>query len=340
MISEGILFGLGNPLLDISTPVTQEFLDKYELKADNAILAEDIHKPMYIELVKKFKVDYIPGGATLNSLRVAQWIIGEPNRATFFGCVGKDDFAKTLLEKAKEDGVNVHYDINEEEATGTCAVLITGSNRSLCANLAAANCYTIEHLEKTENWAYVEKASFYYSAGFHLTVNPKAMLKIAKHAFENKKTYCLNLSAPFLSQFFKDPMMEILPYVDFMFGNETEALQFAKDQNYETEDLKEIVKKIAAEKKISEQARVVVITQGADNTLVCKEGELKEYPVIKIADKDIVDTNGAGDAFVGGFLAQLVQGKDIEQCIKCANYAANYVIKQSGTSINDKPDFE
>jgi len=25
-----------------------------------------------------------------------------------------------------------------------------------------------------------------------------------------------------------------------------------------------------------------------------------EFPVIKIAEKDIVDTNGAGDAFVGG----------------------------------------
>jgi len=28
-----------------------------------------------------------------------------------------------------------------------------------------------------------------------------------------------------------------------------------------------------------------------------------EFPVIKIAEKDIVDTNGAGDAFVGGKLS-------------------------------------
>ena len=33
---------------------------------------------------------------------------------------------------------------------------------------------------------------------------------------------------------------------------------------------------------------------------VWTEGRVLEFPVIKIAEKDIVDTNGAGDAFVGG----------------------------------------
>jgi len=33
---------------------------------------------------------------------------------------------------------------------------------------------------------------------------------------------------------------------------------------------------------------------------VLTEGRVLEFPVIKIAEKDIVDTNGAGDAFVGG----------------------------------------
>jgi len=33
---------------------------------------------------------------------------------------------------------------------------------------------------------------------------------------------------------------------------------------------------------------------------VWAEGRVMEFPVIKIAEKDIVDTNGAGDAFVGG----------------------------------------
>ena len=30
------------------------------------------------------------------------------------------------------------------------------------------------------------------------------------------------------------------------------------------------------------------------------DGEIVEYPVISISSEDIVDTNSAGDAFVGG----------------------------------------
>lgn len=36
--------------------------------------------------------------------------------------------------------------------------------RSMCANLAAANCFTEEHLETPENWKLVEKAQYYYIA--------------------------------------------------------------------------------------------------------------------------------------------------------------------------------
>lgn len=48
VISEGIILGMGNPLLDISAVVTKEFVEKYGLALDNAILAEDKHQPMYV----------------------------------------------------------------------------------------------------------------------------------------------------------------------------------------------------------------------------------------------------------------------------------------------------
>jgi adenosine kinase len=67
--------GLGNPLLDISANVEEEFLSKYDLKPNNAILADEKHKPLYDEMIKKYKVDYSPGGATQNTLRVAQVIV-------------------------------------------------------------------------------------------------------------------------------------------------------------------------------------------------------------------------------------------------------------------------
>ena len=46
-------------------------------------------------------------------------------------------------------------------------------------------------------------------------------MEVAKHALKHNQIFLMNLSAPFLSQFFKKPMMEAMPYVDIIFGNET-----------------------------------------------------------------------------------------------------------------------
>lgn len=44
--------------------------------------------------------------------------------------------------------------------------------------------------------------------------------------------------------------------------------------------------------------------------LLCYElfvdGKVTEYPIIPIKEEDIVDTNGAGDAFVGGEITDLI----------------------------------
>ncbi|KAI7805322.1 adenosine kinase [Triplophysa rosa] len=93
-------------------------------------------------------------------------MIQEPRKvATFFGCIGKDKFGKILKEKAEEAHVDARYYKQSEEPTGTCAACITGDNRSLVANLAAANSYKKEkHLDLEENWKLVEKAHVYYIA--------------------------------------------------------------------------------------------------------------------------------------------------------------------------------
>lgn len=342
-LSANSLFGMGNPLLDICAVVDKDFLDKYSLKPNDQILAEAKHKELFEELVKKFKVEYHAGGATQNSIKIAQWMIQEPHKVgTFFGCIGKDKFGEILKEKAEEVHVDAHYYEQEEEPTGTCAACITGDNRSLVANLAAANCYKKDkHLDLEENWKLVEKAKVYYIAGFFLTVSLESILKVAKHASENNKLFCMNLSAPFICQFFKDNLMQVMPYVDVLFGNETEATAFAKEQDFDTKDIKEIARKAQAlPKDNKKRQRVVVITQGKDETVMALSDKIETFPVVKTDPKYIVDTNGAGDAFVGGFLSELVQEKPLDQCVKAAHYAANVIIQRAGCSFPEKPDFE
>ncbi|XP_038128636.1 adenosine kinase-like isoform X1 [Cyprinodon tularosa] len=341
-ISENMLFGMGNPLLDISAVVDKDFLDKFGLKPNDQILAEDKHKALFEEIVKRNKVEYHAGGSTQNSVKIAQWMLQKPHKvATFFGCIGKDNFGEILKKKAEEAHVDAHYYEQNEEPTGTCAACITGDNRSLVANLAAANCYKKEkHLDLDSNWELVEKAKVYYIAGFFLTVSPESILKVAKHASENNKIFCMNLSAPFISQFFKEPLMKVMPYVDILFGNETEAATFAKELGFETDDIAVIAHRTQElPKENSKRQRLVVFTQGKDDTVATVGDKVTMFPVLDIDQNEIVDTNGAGDSFVGGFLSALVQEQPLEECIRAGHYAANVIIRRVGCTFPEKPDF-
>ncbi|KAK1355479.1 Adenosine kinase [Heracleum sosnowskyi] len=341
MESEGILLGMGNPLLDISAVVDNDFLTKYGVTLNNAILAEDKHLPMYDELANNKNVEYIAGGATQNSIRVAQWMLQTPGATSFIGCIGKDKFGEEMKKNSKLAGLNVHYYEDEAAPTGTCAVCVVGGERSLIANLSAANCYKADHLKKPENWSLVEKAKYYYIAGFFLTVSPESIQLVGEHAAATNKVFMMNLSAPFICEFFKDVQEKALSYVDYVFGNETEARTFSKVHGWETENVEEIAIKISQWPKASgAHKRITVITQGADPVVVAEDGKVTLFPVILLPKEKLVDTNGAGDAFVGGFLSQLVKQKSIGECVRAGCYAANVIIQRSGCTYPEKPDFK
>lgn len=272
--------------------------------------------------------------------RVCQWILNRPNVTVFFGCVGKDKQAEILETRAREDGVNVRYQKKSDQVTGKCAVLITGKHRSLIAHLAAANHFSEDHILQKENLSYLEQAEYFYISGFFITVSPPSILTVAKKALERNKPFMMNLSAPFISQFFKEPLMQIMPYIDILFGNESEALTFSKEQNFDTENLIEIGFKMVKLPKANEKRpRVVVLTQGHLPVLLFENDKVREFPVKELNESLITDTNGAGDAFVGGFLSQLVQKKSYDDCINVGICAARAIIQRSGCSVGGAFEF-
>ncbi|XP_072393901.1 uncharacterized protein [Diabrotica undecimpunctata] len=339
-IKNNLLIGMGNPLLDISAVVETDLLEKYELKQNDAILAEEKHKPIYEELTAKYPVRYIAGGSVQNTLRVAQWLLEKPNVVTFFGCVGQDKYSKILYEEATSSGVNVKYQYSNTSPTGTCAVLITGYDRSLCANLGAANDFTIDHLADPENKKLIESAQFYYVSGFFLTVNPAAQMEMAKYAVSKNRPFVMNLSAPFICQFFFKAFADALPYTDLLFGNESEAETLSESYNFGTKNVEEIALKISELPKENEnRKRTVIITQGVEPIIVATEGKIRKFPIVQLPKEKIVDTNGAGDAFAGGFLSQYILGRSLEICIKCGAWAAAEIIQRNGCSYEGKPAF-
>jgi len=339
----GSLMGMGNPLLDISAEVGQDILDKYDVKMDNAILAEEKHVPIYKELVDNHSPQYIAGGATQNSIRVAQWIMtanGKKDQSAYMGCIGNDKFGTQLEDCAAADGVKVHYMKDESTPTGTCAVLVKGGERSLIANLAAANNFKPSHLETPESKSIYESASVYYIAGFFLTVSVDSLKIVAEHALANDKTFCLNLSAPFIIDFFGDQVATALEYADYLFCNESEAAAYGKKHGL-GEDLKEVALKIAASpKKNAARPRTVIFTQGSESTIVARDGKVEEYKVTPLPKEELVDTNGAGDAFVGGFLAGLLEKKEMASCVEAGHWAARFIIQQSGCPLTKACEYK
>jgi adenosine kinase len=335
------LFGICNPLLDISANVPLDLVNKYDARFGSAIMAEDKHLPIYEELVQNYKVDYIAGGATQNVFRVFQWMMQtETPAATFLGCVGNDKFGHELKKSAEKDGLHVEYQVDEKTPTGTCAVLVVGKERSLIANLGAANNYSHEHFKSEKIQSLFKKARFYYFSGFFLTVQPQTMVEVGQHACEENKIFCLNLSAPFVIQFFKDKLEAVLPYTDYLFGNEEEAKIFAASQGWESVDVPDITAKASLLPKANgNRKRTVVFTQGPHNVCVGYDGKVHEIPVKRLDPDLIVDTNGAGDAFCGGFLAGLVQGKDVDECVRAGIYTSSTIIQYSGCTFPAKPDF-
>ena len=141
------------------------------------------------------------------------------------------------------------------------------------------------------------------------------------------------MSAPFIPFVFKTQLDQVLPLTDILFGNESEAESYAKAAGYpDPKDIRDIARRIALLPKTNpSRARVVIFTQGASSTIVVSADDPdkpKVFDVEKLSDDQIVDTNGAGDAFAGGVLAALIAGKDLSEAVLAGHALARACILQ------------
>lgn len=99
--------------------------------------------------------------------------------------------------------------------------------RSLVTTLRASELFEPSHLSSPEIQKLIDGATHFYIGGFFLTHGLESALLLAKQASDAGKTVALNLSAPFIVQFFKVQLEELLPYADIVIGNESEAAAYS-----------------------------------------------------------------------------------------------------------------
>jgi adenosine kinase len=87
--------------------------------------------------VPRYVTGHTSSNRTIHTLTQSKYIL-PPKSVIYFGCVGKDKYADILSDAAKKAGLEVRYRVDEEQPTGRCGVVVTGHDRSLVTDLAAA----------------------------------------------------------------------------------------------------------------------------------------------------------------------------------------------------------
>lgn len=336
------LIAIGNPIVDISASLPKDSITKYKLSWGSTVLVSEENLGIFEELEKTPGVTYIPGGSVQNSLRVCSWCLQSGNKddkkeITMLGTTGDDAYRQKIIDALKESGVNDLFSIDKENSTSRCGVAINDKERSLATQIKASN-----HLSQEFVNANMEKIMSHDAIiieGYFLVEQFEICKNLAKAFNEQGKPVLFTLSAFFLLQLHPEKMIEIANCSDLIFGNmeECEALAGKKCDDY-NETLK------LAFQKLSKRNRQLIITNGCKPTLVAKynydqdnfEYVFQGYPDL-IKKEEIVDTNGAGDSFLGGYVCQWMKGKSIDACVKGGNAAAKYILRHVGCTI-DKND--
>ena len=150
----------------------------------------------------------------------------------------------------------------------------------------------------------------------------------------------MNLSSQSLAHYYSDKGIHIMPYIDVLVGNSFEMMGLNEGLGTGLTDIKDIASYVSRLPKAnSSRPRTVIVTRGRKSTIIAQDGKAEIYEVSTLPNNSIKDTNGCGDAYMGGFLSQLVQGKSLDDCVDCAKYSAKTVIQYYGCTYPEKPMF-
>ena len=128
--------------------------------------------------------------------------------------------------------------------------------------------------------------------------------------------------------------MSALKDLDYFVPNESEAETISGAPVKNLDDAKS-----CASKLLSAGVRRVIITLGANGSLLATQGGMEHVPAFKV---NAVDSTGAGDAFIGSFAVFLGEGLAEREAVRRANLYAGLSTTGVGTqkSFFDRARFE
>ena len=172
----------------------------------------------------------------------------------------------------------------------------------------------------------IANSKIFYIEGYMVTSeeNYKVTLQALNHLqdFPDVKI-AFSLSDPGIVMGFKEKFLEMESFgLDYIFGNDDEAMAFVDAENIEE-----------AFVKLQEKSYTSIITMGEKGSAVITSEEIIHTPKANI---EPIDTNGAGDMFAGSFMYALLQDNDLKSCAEFANYGASKVVETFGPRLTQE----
>lgn len=271
------------------------------------------HLPKPAETVMGSKFLLGPGGKGSNQAVAAKRAGAD---ITMITKVGNDIFGQLALKNFKKEGFNLdNILIDEETPTGTALIAVdenTGQNQILvvlgaCGNISSEDMKKVEHV--------ISSCDIFLT---QLETNLDSIISGINTASRNGALVVLNTA----------PVQTIpeglLKKVDIVTPNEIEASYLT---GVEVKDLCSAAE--ASKVFLKRGVKAVVITMGKSGSYVNDGKNELHIPPLPVK---AVDTTGAGDAFTGGLVTALSEGKDIFSAARFGTAAASISITRYGTA--------
>lgn len=271
------------------------------------------HLPVIGETVRGSVFKMGPGGKGSNQAVAAQRVGAEVTLITKVGC---DTFGKVALDNFNRENMVTKFIFQDENyETGAALIMVdenTSENKILVLPGACEH-ITNENIEFARES--IENAEVFLT---QLETNMDVIEKAIDIAYKKGVITVLN-PAPV------QPLCEdLLKMIDIITPNEIEASILTGLKIENDEDVRKV-----AEAFLSKGVKNVIITLGSKGIYARTKNEEKFIPVIDVKP---VDTTGAGDAFNGGFVTALAEGKTFFEAAVFGNIVGALSVTKIGTA--------
>lgn len=334
----------GSPIMDLIVDVDEYFIKKNKLKLDTTSHAQKDDN-IFAEIDKLNPIQ-VAGGCSYNAIRVMNWMLQSKEKSGKVGClgsIGDDEYGRIYSKLLKQEKIEYLFQTVENDTTGVCATICEGRDRCHRTDLGASIKISEKYVDSV--WDKIKDIELIYTELYILSHKEKILYQLAELCLTDDKYFGFNFPSIGFLDAFGSKILDIITYGDILFANKEEAKHFVsnvlREKYTDVSDLCQILAKLP--KKNINKPRVFIVTCGPEPAhIAVYNHKLEKFDYIgaflpwQIPNEKIIDTNGAGDSFAGGFLAAFVQRKRYEICILSAHWAAKEIIQVRGCEIPEK----